>query len=159
MSTEGQREKSQREVSPATKVETAPTPKNFAVDTTEAGALSKMQSPGEEPEWQQSAQATLNLLFNELPEVVKVFVNEYKQPLTIAGIVLASVPVLALAAAILDVINSIPLFAATFELIGFGFTGWFAYRYLLYADRRQDFYSEVEVFKQQIFGNKNDTES
>lgn len=150
---------SEQETSTPTEVATAPAPTTFAVNTTEAGALSTIQSQGGEPEWQQSAQATLNLLFNELPEVVKTFVNEYKQPLTIAGVVLASIPVLALAAAILDVINSIPLFAATFELIGFGFTGWFAYQYLLYADRRQDFYKEVEGFKKQIFGHKNGSDS
>jgi hypothetical protein len=150
---------SEQETSSPTEVATAPAPTTFAVDTTEAGTLSKLQSPVSDADWQQSAQATLNLLFNELPDVVKTFVNEYKQPLTIAGVVLASIPVLALASAILDVINSIPLFAATFELIGFGFTGWFAYQYLLYADRRQDFYKEVGAFKKQILGNKNTPES
>ncbi len=54
---------------------------------------------------------------------------------------------------ILDRLNTIPLFAPTFELVGLGFTGWFIFRYLLYAASRQELKQEIDVVKNRIVGS------
>jgi hypothetical protein len=119
----------------------------------EAGPISKLNTTSlDSPEWQKVTQETLDWLLSQLPQSVASFYKEYQQPLTIAGIAIATIPFLALAAALLEVINSIPLFAPTFELIGFGVTGWFIYRYLLFAERRQEFVSSLNELKSQIIG-------
>uniref|UniRef100_B8HQN7 Cyanobacterial aminoacyl-tRNA synthetase CAAD domain-containing protein n=1 Tax=Cyanothece sp. (strain PCC 7425 / ATCC 29141) TaxID=395961 RepID=B8HQN7_CYAP4 len=140
---------------PVTTVEKAP----LTVDMTEAGTLSKLpssQTALSEQDWQQ-LRTRLSWLLTEFPERMGEVFGEYKQPITTAAIVLAAIPFVAFAAAILEVINAIPLFAPTFELIGFGFTSWFIYRYLLFADRRQEFTQSLEALKQEILGESSDS--
>ena len=60
---------------------------------------------------------------------------------------------IAVADGILDRLNTIPLFAPTFELIGLGFSGWFIFRYLLYAESRQELKQEIDVVKDKIVGS------
>jgi len=54
--------------------------------------------------------------------------------------------------ALLDALDDIPLLAPTFELIGFGYTAWFIYRYLLRASNREELGKEVGELKSQIIG-------
>jgi hypothetical protein len=133
---------------------TADKPVGLAVDATDAGALSKLQSAVNEGDWQQSTQETLDWVLKEFPLQFNKFVNEYQKPLIVAGAVGVTVFGISLATAILNVINSVPLFAAFFELVGFGFSGWFAYRYLLFATRREEFTQAIDVLKTEILGNK-----
>jgi CAAD domains of cyanobacterial aminoacyl-tRNA synthetase len=133
---------------------TAEKPVGLAVDATDAGALSKVQSIANEGDWQQSTQETFNWMLKEFPEQFNKFVNEYQKPLIIAGAAGVTVFGISLATSILNVINSVPLFAAFFELVGFGFSGWFAYRYLLFATRREEFTQAIDVLKTEILGNK-----
>lgn len=127
-------------------------PMNMSV---EPGTISKVPptTPEAAPDqqWEQFREQ-LYWLLTILPERLGETLAEYKQPLTWLGIIVAVIPVMALAVAVLRVINAVPLFAPTFELIGFGFTGWFIYRYLLFADRRQEFSQEIQGFKQRILG-------
>jgi hypothetical protein len=142
----------QKNESNASETATTDRPTGLVVDATEAGALSKVQSTINEADWQQS----LSWLLKEFPELFNKFVNEYQKPLIVAGGVGATIFAISLATAILNVINSVPLVAAFFELIGFGFSGWFAYRYLLFATRRQEFSQSLDVLKKDILGQKGD---
>lgn len=133
-----------------------PKPMNM-IDTSE-GTLSKvasgLPSMNSEQDWQQTAQEKLRWLLNEFPQQFDQFSGEYKKPLTTVGVVLTTIPFVALSFALLEVINAIPLFAPVLELIGFGYSSWFIYRYLLFADRRQDFSKQLNEYKEQILGDK-----
>lgn len=99
-------------------------------------------------QWQQFNQQ-LYPLIERLSEVFK----EYKGPVTITGIVLATLPFVVLVVSILQVIDTIPLLSSTFELVGFGFTAWFVYRYLLFVERRQEFSRQFQNLKERILGD------
>ncbi len=124
---------------------------------TEPGTIAPVTPPATNSvmsdEQMQQVREKLYWLLTVFPEQVNSFFGEYKQPLTTAAIVLATVPFVALAVAILEVIQAIPLLAPTFELIGFGFSSWFVYRYLLFAKNRKEFVQNIEDYKQQILGS------
>lgn len=120
------------------------------------GSLSKLPSAEQSSDGQwQEARDQISWLLTELPERFNQIYQEYKQPITTAGIALAAIPVLVLTVALLRMINAIPLFAPTFELVGFGYTAWFVYRYLLFAEKRQELSQEYESLRERIVGQKN----
>ena len=118
------------------------------------GTLSKLPpaKPQVSDQQWQDAREKLYWLLTILPERLGETFGEYKKPITTIGIILTVIPFVALAVAILDVINAIPLFAPTFELVGFGFSTWFIYRYLLFADKRQEFSQELQELKGRVLG-------
>lgn len=122
--------------------------------SSEPGTLSKLP-PGQagDQQWQE-VRGQLDWLLSVLPERLGEVFEEYKQPLTTAGIVIATVPFILLTVAILRVINAIPLLSPTFELVGFGYTAWFVYRYLLFAETRQELSGDFQALKKQIVGKK-----
>lgn len=91
-------------------------------------------------------------VLSSLPEYLSDFFSEYKRPLITLGLIFGGVITVKLTLALLDAVDDIPLLAPTFELIGFGYTAWFVYRYLLKASSRQELASEVESLKDQIVG-------
>jgi len=123
--------------------------------STEPGTLSKLP-PAEqagEGAWQE-ARDQIGWLLNVLPERLGEVYREYKKPITTAGIALAAIPFVVLTVALLRMINAIPLFGPTFELVGFGYASWFVYRYLLFAERRQELSQEYQALKERIIGQK-----
>lgn len=110
------------------------------------GTLSKLPPAGASTSRQSKEQ--LSIILERLDEVFK----EYKQPVTTIGIALAAIPFVVLTVSLLRVINAVPLFSSTFELIGFGFTAWFTYQYLLFAASRQELAQKYQDLKQQIVG-------
>lgn len=91
-------------------------------------------------------------VLSSLPEYLSDFFSEYKRPLITLGLIFGGVITVKLTLALLDAVDDIPLLAPTFELIGFGYSAWFVYRYLLKASTRQELSKEVESFKDQIVG-------
>lgn len=119
------------------------------------GTLSKLP-PADQPndgQWQE-AKDQISWLLTALPERFGEVYQEYKKPITTAAIALAAVPFVVLTVALLRMINAIPLFAPTFELVGFGYASWFVYRYLLFADRRQELAQEYQSLKQRVLGGR-----
>ncbi|KAH9567711.1 hypothetical protein CY35_03G039300 [Sphagnum magellanicum] len=49
-----------------------------------------------------------------------------------------------------------PKLPKAMELIGLGYTGWFAYRYLLFKSNRKELVSEIEELKSKITGSTDD---
>ncbi len=94
----------------------------------------------------------IKAVLSSLPDYVSDFFSEYKRPLVTLGLIFAGVVATKLTLAMLDAVDDIPLLAPTFELIGFGYTIWFIYRYLLRANNRQELAKEVEEIKDQIVG-------
>ncbi|MGB8700656.1 MAG: CAAD domain-containing protein [Thermosynechococcaceae cyanobacterium] len=102
-------------------------------------------------EWREQAEKILRFLIL-FPDYFNETFGEYRKPLTTIGIVLAAGLGIAVADGVLTRLNTIPLFAPTFELIGLGFTGWFVVRYLLYADTRRELLEDYSEIKQRIVG-------
>lgn len=127
---------------------------------TEPGTLSTV-SPSQQTGNQQTGNQQWRAYGEQLAQILAIFperlgevFEEYKQPLTTIGIALAAVPFVILTVAILKVVNAIPLFAPTFELIGFGYSAWFVYRYLLFAETRRELLQDIDGLKQQVTGKK-----
>lgn len=76
----------------------------------------------------------------------------YKKPLTTGAIILAALVSVAVADGVLDVLNAIPLIAPLLELIGLGYSAWFAWHYLRYAETRQKLVTDYRQLKDRITG-------
>ncbi|KAG6775930.1 hypothetical protein POTOM_019429 [Populus tomentosa] len=61
-----------------------------------------------------------------------------------------------LVVAVVGAIDSIPLFPKLMEVVGLGYTTWFAARYLLFKKNRDELAAEVAEFKQQVLGSDDD---
>lgn len=95
----------------------------------------------------------------KLRDFVEVFPQQvgetfeiYKKPLTTAAIVLGALVSVAVADGVLDVLNALPLVAPLLELVGLGYTVWFAWHYLRYAESRQKLAEDYRQIKAQITG-------
>lgn len=93
------------------------------------------------------------------PAVISDVWGEYNQPLTLIALALLAIVSVAIADGILDVLNAIPLVAPSLELIGLGYTGWFIWRYLIYAEKRQELATDYEALKNRILGRIKDDAS
>lgn len=86
------------------------------------------------------------------PDYLTEAFGEYQKPITTVGLLLVAGLSVAVADGVLDRLNAIPLFAPTFELIGLGFSAWFIFRYMLYAESRKELVADYEDIKQRIVG-------
>ncbi|UNU27336.1 glutamate--tRNA ligase [Microcoleus vaginatus HSN003] len=108
----------------------------------------------ETPSQAQQIKEQILSILSEFPAYIGSFYEQYKSPLTVIGVIVASIISLKVLLGIIDELNDIPLLAPTFELIGIGYTGWFIYRYLLRSSNRQQLGQEIQALKEQVFGKK-----
>jgi glutamyl-tRNA synthetase len=108
----------------------------------------------EPPSQTQQFKEQIISILSEFPAYIGSFYEQYKSPLTVVGLILASIISLKVLLGVIDELNDIPLLAPTFELIGIGYTVWFVYRYLLRSSNRQQLGQEIQALKEQIFGKK-----
>jgi CAAD domains of cyanobacterial aminoacyl-tRNA synthetase len=136
-------------------VTTSEVPSALNVNMITPGTLQKMPLSGQvdSPEWLETVEKGLQILA-VFPDFLGKILGEYRGPLTTVGLILVSGLGIAVADGVLARLNSIPLFAPTFELVGLGFTGWFVVRYLLYANTRQELIAEYHQIKERISGDK-----
>ena len=102
-------------------------------------------------QWQQTGHQVSEFLAN-LPEYLGRFFNQNKQAAINIFLILSAIVTLKVVLAILAAINSIPLVAPTFELIGIGYTTWLTFRYLIKASTRQELAQEIRHLQKQIVG-------
>ena len=103
-----------------------------------------------------SESASLSSRIEILDQVKKLW-EEYfgegkKSNLVLAITIIATIPVLVAAASLLDFLNKLPILPSAFELIGFGYSAWFIYRYLLFAHTRKEITDAISNWKQKVFG-------
>ena len=108
----------------------------------------------EPPSQTQQIKEQIISILSEFPAYIGSFYEQYKSPLTVVGVILASIISLKVLLGVIDELNDIPLLAPTFELIGIGYTVWFVYRYLLRSSNRQQLGEEIQALKEQVFGKK-----
>jgi glutamyl-tRNA synthetase len=138
---------------PAQPLTTNP-PAALDMNTETPGTLLNLQNSGQplaNEEWREQLDKVLRFLL-KFPEYFDNNLGEYRKPLTTVGVILGAGLGIAVADGVLTRLNTIPLFAPTFELIGLGFTGWIVFRYLLYADTRQELLQEYDKVKDRIIG-------
>ncbi len=102
-------------------------------------------------QWQQVKDETIKIL-SDLPSYLNNFYQEYKKPVNITGAILGSAIALRLIVAVVEAVESVPLLAFSFELIGAGYSAWFVFRYLLKASDRQELSDKIKAFKEEIVG-------
>ena len=99
---------------------------------------------------------TLNMSYDLLKEIKQLWDNYFgegkKANLSLAITLLSTIPLLIAASVLLDFLNKLPLLPSVFELIGFGYSGWFVYRYLLLASNRKELVDAITAWKNKIFG-------
>ncbi|OCR02523.1 hypothetical protein BCD67_01150 [Oscillatoriales cyanobacterium USR001] len=91
---------------------------------------------------------------SNLPDYINEFYQQYRSPITVVGLIVASVITLKVFLGVVDALNDIPLLEPTFELIGIGYSVWFIYRYLLKSSNRQELSQNIQVLKEQVLGRK-----
>ncbi|PZO40064.1 MAG: hypothetical protein DCF19_12830 [Pseudanabaena frigida] len=75
-----------------------------------------------------------------------------KSNLTLAITIISTIPVLFAASALLDFLNKLPVLPSVFELVGFAYSIWFVYRYLLLANTRKELIDGILAWKHKVFG-------
>jgi hypothetical protein len=75
-----------------------------------------------------------------------------KANLTLAIIIIATIPLLIVTSILVDFLNKLPLLPSLFELVGFGYSIWFVYRYLLLANTRKELIDGITAWKNKVFG-------
>jgi hypothetical protein len=122
------------------------------ISTEDSGTLTRLSSDSDSnDQWRQIMDKTSKVLA-DLPDYLSDFFGEYKRPIITVGLVVGSIIAVKLTLALLDSVNDIPLLAPTFELIGFGYSAWFIYRYLLRASSRKELADDFTALKEQILG-------
>ncbi|MDJ0553549.1 MAG: CAAD domain-containing protein [Microcoleaceae cyanobacterium MO_207.B10] len=128
--------------------------KNPPMDTTEAGTLATVPPSEQTNEQFQEIKDQILEILSELPAIVTGFFGQYQKPIITLGLILAAIITIKVMLAVVESLNDIPLLAPTFELIGIVYSAWFVYRYLLRASDRQQLLTELQVWKEQLLGDK-----
>ncbi|RMF20740.1 MAG: hypothetical protein D6756_13675 [Cyanobacteria bacterium J083] len=115
------------------------------------GEGSMVKKPPADIPWQEWIEPVVDFL-GKLPDELGSFFSDYKKPLITLLVFLSGLVTVYVTLAVLDAINDIPLLAPFFELVGIGYTGWFAWRYLLKAETRSELIAEFEALKSQVVG-------
>ncbi|NJK29120.1 MAG: hypothetical protein HC851_03100 [Acaryochloris sp. RU_4_1] len=138
---------------PETKTTSAKPTVDLDVNSEMSGNLSRLSS-------NDSTAINVKEIGEKLRDFVDVFPKQfgetfeiYQKPLTTGAIILTALVSVAVADGVLDVLNAIPLVAPLLELIGLGYSVWFAWHYLRYAESRQQLLTNYRQLKQRITGS------
>lgn len=142
---------SSTEAKEETKLEVEAMPESIIEPAAIAPAVSAPE-PTPEPNSQQFINELTGLL-TCFKDLLKGFFNEEKKSnLTLVAIALLSIPLLLLLSTILKVLDAVPLLAPTCELVGLSYLIWFVFRYLLFANTRQEALDNIKGIKSKILG-------
>ncbi len=87
-----------------------------------------------------------------LPTYAGNFFTEYQKPLVTVGLIISVLVTARITAGMLDTMNQIPLVGGVAEIVGILFTMWFAVRYLLFADNRQEIAEKISLLTADVLG-------
>ncbi|BBC23003.1 CAAD domain-containing protein [Pseudanabaena sp. ABRG5-3] len=92
-------------------------------------------------------------LWNKITATWEEYFGEGKKSnVTLALTVIAIIPVLIAASTLLEFLDKLPILPSVFELVGFGYSIWFVYRYLLLANTRKELIDTITAWKNKVFG-------
>ncbi|MBD2017757.1 valine--tRNA ligase [Microcoleus sp. FACHB-53] len=136
---------------PAPTAESAKTELEEMASASDSGALSRLNSSlSQSP----SIGNQVAKVLSELPDQIGKFFNQYQRPMIVVALLLVTIITLKVALAAVSAINSFPILQPTFEIVGIGYTIWFAYRYLLTVAKRQELGAATVALKEQVIGNR-----
>lgn len=107
---------------------------------------------------EQNAESQFSAFLNGLIDSFKEFSQSGKPLLISLAWALAALLVLRVLLAVVGTVNSIPLLAPLFRLIGALYAVWFTNRYLLKASTRQEISQKIKNFTEQAFARQSDSE-
>src|SRR5919202_876929 len=134
---------------PTPTTETPKTELKQIASASDSGALSRLN-----PSLSQSPSIGNQVakVLSELPDQIGKFFNQYQRPLIVVALLLVTIITLKVTLAAFSAINSFPILQPSFELIGLGYTLWFASRYLLTVAKRQELGAATVALKEQVIG-------
>ncbi|NMF58902.1 CAAD domain-containing protein [Pseudanabaena yagii] len=92
-------------------------------------------------------------LWNKVTATWQEYFGEGKKAnVTLALTVIAIIPILIAASTLLEFLDKLPILPSVFELVGFGYSIWFVYRYLLLANTRKELIDTITAWKNKVFG-------
>jgi CAAD domains of cyanobacterial aminoacyl-tRNA synthetase len=127
------------------------------INTEDSATLTRISSESSASERWRHVVDRASALLSDLPNYVGGFFGNYKKPLITIGLVFGAIIAVKLTLALLDAVNDIPALPSFFELIGFTYSIWFIYRYLLQASTRRELVDDFNALSERILG-KNVTE-
>jgi CAAD domains of cyanobacterial aminoacyl-tRNA synthetase len=84
---------------------------------------------------------------------LQTFWQVYQKPLSLGFVLLvAGIYAYITVTALLTVLSSLFVVAGSFKLVGFGYSVWFIYRYLLWARNREEFKAQWLQLKAKVLG-------
>ena len=99
---------------------------------------------------------SLNVSFDILKQIKELweeyFGEDKKTNRTLAIVIIATIPVFIVTSEILGFLNKLPVLPSLFELVGFVYSVWFVYRYLLLANTRKELIDGITAWKSKVFG-------
>lgn len=76
----------------------------------------------------------------------------YQRPVAVLAWIVGGAIAIKVVIALVDAINDVPLLEPILALVGLGYTGWFAYRYLIAFVSRQQLAAKIQELRDYIFG-------
>ncbi|PZD70974.1 hypothetical protein C1752_08655 [Acaryochloris thomasi RCC1774] len=98
----------------------------------------------------------LSQAIENLPRQIAAFYRAYQRPINLLGVSFLGLLTVAIASGVLRVLDALPLVAPSLELVGLGYIGWFTWRYLLYAENRQELTAKYRSTKQKVLGQNSE---
>ncbi len=92
-------------------------------------------------------------LLDQLPDQVSIFIRKYRRPFTLLSIILLTFLVLELISSVVTAIDDFPLLEPLLQLVGLGYSLWFSYQNLVFAEAREKTLEKLNTLKEEIFGH------
>lgn len=102
--------------------------------------------------------AQIEDFFNEPGKYVRAFWQEYKPIIYVLGAIFTVLVALKVVLGLIGFVTGLPLIGGLLELVGIGYSVWFANRYLLNAETRQELSQKVDELKQEVVGAASSTQ-
>lgn len=102
--------------------------------------------------------AQIEDFFNEPGKYVRAFWQEYKPIIYVLGAIFIALVALKVVLGLIGLVTGLPLIGGLLELVGIGYSVWFANRYLLNAETRQELSQKVDELKQEVIGAASSTQ-
>lgn len=102
--------------------------------------------------------AQIEDFFNEPGKYIREFWQEYKPIIYVLGAIFTALVALKVVLGLIGFVTGLPLIGGLLELVGIGYSVWFANRYLLNAETRQELSQKVDELKQEVVGAASSTQ-
>ncbi|MCY7276502.1 MAG: valine--tRNA ligase, partial [Phormidesmis sp. CAN_BIN44] len=106
-----------------------------------------------QPQTQQArSEVTADSTETDLLGLIATFLSTHRRVLLTIGFILLTLVTLKICAGLLEAVHEIPLLPTFLELVGIGYTVWFAKQKLRKIGDRQQLFSQIKQFKTEVVG-------